>query len=435
MRTDDESARSPSFAAIDASEVLCATTVTRTDDWVAPRTERTARSTGRSGLCAAITRSRVGRGTRRNYQHRLALTLVADTTPVVDIIIAAHNPERALPRSVGSALENTTPLRVTVVCHNAPVRDIREAIGTAATDSRVRLIPLHDGLHSPSGPFNHGMDQATAEFTSILGSDDELETGTVDSWVKRARTDNADVVMTNLRFASGRNVPTPPVRGRRTSNLDPVRDRLSYRSAPLGLIRRDRFATTRLVANMRNGGDLAYSTALWFSGARLSFDRSGPAYVIHDDADDRVTLRTKSVADELGWLVPMLQSPAMQKLNRSERRSVTAKLIRRHLFGAIDNRPNEHSWQPDDGNSLATALQHLLEFGPDAQGVLSRRDGELIAAVLNRSEAEVLIDRAAARRPFPRFASALPSDWWRVIDPEAPMNLALAQRRLLRAQR
>ena len=107
-------------------------------------------------------------------------------------------------------------------------------------------------------------------------------------------------MVTRLRHAAGPVVPTPPVRPGRTRRLDGTRDRLSYRSAPLGLVRREAFPSLRLTEGAPVGGDIAFVLALWFSGRSISYDRTGPAYVIGADAVDRVTFRPKPVAEEFG---------------------------------------------------------------------------------------------------------------------------------------
>ena len=353
--------------------------------------------------------------------------------PNVDVIIAAHNPERRIDRSASSVLRSTrTDLRLSIVCHNADLDAVRRAAGSAASDPRVRFLELHDGIPSPSGPFNHGLDHATAEYTSIVGSDDELQPGAIDAWASVAERDRADMVIARLEYASGRIFPTPPVRGHRAARLDATRDRLAYRSAPLGLVRRTTFPGLRLTPGMRNGGDLAYVTRLWFSGATISFDRGGPAYVIHDDADDRVTLRRKSVAEELTWLPLLLDDPFTLGLASEARRSLAAKLIRRHLFGAIDNRPTATAWTGDDLPHLAVAFGRVIDLAPNVRQVLSIADLALIDAIRVHAGIDEILALSAARKVFPRPSTATPGSCRHFLHPEAPMPLALGYRRLTR---
>ena len=217
--------------------------------------------------------------------------------PEVDIVIAVHDPRRDVARSVGSALTSSGVARVLVVCHNTPVDAIAARLGRLSDDRRVQLEPCDDGVGSPAGPFNRGLELATARFTAIMGSDDELGDGAVDAWLRIADQDQAEVVIPALRYAGGRRVPTPPTRPGRVRNLDGVRDRLAYRTAPLGLVARERFGAMRFTPGLATGEDLAYSTRLWFSGAPISRVRAGGEYVIHDDAE-RVTFTRRPLGDE-----------------------------------------------------------------------------------------------------------------------------------------
>src|SRR5690606_32966540 len=107
-----------------------------------------------------------------------------------------------------------------------------------AADTRVRLISLIDGIPSPAGPINAGLDAATAPFTSLLGSDDLYEPGAIDAWLEVQRRGRADVVIPRVSTHSGNTLRTPPTRPFRTHRLDGVRDRLSYRTVQLGLVSR-----------------------------------------------------------------------------------------------------------------------------------------------------------------------------------------------------
>ncbi len=83
-------------------------------------------------------------------------------------------------------LRNDVQLRVTVVAHDLDADAVRTRLGALADDPRVRLAEHRDGLRRPAGPFNHGLDLATAAFVSVMGSDDELEPHAIDSWHRSA---------------------------------------------------------------------------------------------------------------------------------------------------------------------------------------------------------------------------------------------------------
>lgn len=325
------------------------------------------------------------------------------------------------------------PIRVSVVCHNTDQGEIRRILGELADDPRLRLLRLDDGIQSPSGPFNLGLASATARFTSIMGSDDELEPGAIDSWLAVQRRDRADVVIPRLAHAGASNVPTPPTRPFRAAGLDGVRDRLSYRSAPLGLVSRERFGDLRLMSVPGTGGDVEYSTALWFSGARISRDRGGPAYRIHNDASDRVTLAPKPVAADFIFLMRLLASEQFAALAPVQREALVVKLIRVHIFGTVHNRPDPALWTESERATLVAGLDGCVGAAPRAVTVLSRSDRALIDVIRDaRASADELLAAAAARRRYLSPRSLVPRNPFLLFAREAPLRFA-ASSALVRA--
>ncbi|MGR0220198.1 glycosyltransferase [Agromyces sp. ZXT2-6] len=349
--------------------------------------------------------------------------------PTADVVIPVHTTDRDIRRAVGSVLDhNSDRVRVIVVCHNLPASAIAQRLGQLAESPRLRLLEVADGVRSPSAPFNAGLDASDADFTSVMGSDDSLEPGAVDSWLAATR-DGAEVVLPRIVMADGGIVPTPPARRGRRDRLDPVRDRLVYRSAPLGLVSRARFGRLRFPLGIANGEDLPYSTTVWFSGARIAFDLDGPAYVVHDDAATRTTTTPRPVATEFGWLGPMLDAAA--PLGPRERRTIAAKLLRRHVFGSIDNRA-EVGIGAEDLASLADVAGRICALAPEVLGVLALAELDLLAAVGEARSSDRIVALAVARRPFPRPRTALTRNPLRALALDAPLPLALAHRSVRR---
>lgn len=325
--------------------------------------------------------------------------------PSVDVVIAVHTPERDLIRSAGSVLRGTAAgVRVTVVCHNTPTEGIRSTLGPLADDPRLRLVALSDDIRSPAGPFNRGLELAEAPFTAVLGSDDELETGAIDSWLGLAEATGAAAVLARVRHASGPAVPSPPTRPLRSRRLDGVRDRLSYRSAPLGLVSRREFSRLRFTEGVRTGEDIAYVTELWFSGLPIAYDRSGPAYLIHADGAERVTTAAPPIADDLEFLRPLLRSDRYARLADAERSSLLMKLVRSTLFGLLHNRPDEKNWSAEQRHELAivsVVLRKEIEKTVLGERGFSRADIALLEAASDPSIAtKDMLECAAARRRF-----------------------------------
>jgi len=355
------------------------------------------------------------------------------SAPLVDLVVAVHDPARRVDRAVGSALTSDAPLRVTVVAHNTDPAGIEDRLGVLAGDTRVRVVALADGVRSPAGPFNHGLDLATARFTSLLGSDDELERGAIDSWLARAERTGADAVLTRLRHAGGGAVPTPPTRPRTRRLLDPVADRLSYRSAPLGLVSRARFGELRLAAGVPVGEDLPYVTRLWFSGAPIGYDRWGPAYVIHDDAGDRTTMTPRPLAEVFAFVPHVLDAPWFVTLPRAAREAVVVKFLRIHLFGAVTHRSDPALWTAGERGALSAAATAMVARGEGAERLLSRRDRVLLDAALDPDVPTAqLITAAARRREFARPGALVPRALRHALHREAPLRFAAASALQLR---
>ena len=342
----------------------------------------------------------------------------------VDVIIAVHDPRRDIARAVGSALTSSGVARAIVVCHNTPVAGIADRLGPLADDPRVRLEALDDGIGSPSGPFNRGLDLSEARFTAIMGSDDEVVGGAVDAWLRTAGRHDADVVVPVLRYAGGRRVPTPPTRPTRTSRLDGVRDRLAYRTAPLGLVARERFGDLRFTPGLANGEDLAYSTRLWFSGARIARVRSGGEYLIHDDAV-RVTFTRRPVAEELAAVMGLVADDWVSSLPKPAREALAVKLWRISVFGAVHYRRGE--WSPGERASMAVVGRAVERFAPGALDVFSRAERALYAAIADPGVPDAIVDaRSDARRRFASPAALIPANLLRVAAREAPLRFAAA---------
>ncbi|MFD6054802.1 glycosyltransferase [Agromyces sp. NPDC060279] len=342
----------------------------------------------------------------------------------VDLVIAVHDPRRDIRRAVGSVLSSRRAVRAVVVCHNTPAEGIAERLGDLADDPRVRLEQLDDGIPSPAGPFNRGLDEVRAPYFGIMGSDDELAPGAIDRWLELAERTGADVVLPVLRYAGGRRVPTPPTRPGRAVGLDPVRDRLAYRTAPLGLVSSARFGALRFTEGLPTGEDLRFSSELWFSGAKIAQMRRGAEYLVHDDAV-RITFAKRAVADDLAAVSLLTRDAWALGLDEGQRIALTAKLWRLPVFGAVHYRTG--AWSAADRLALRDVGVLVDGFAPAARGMLSRADDALIDAILDPAVPDAELDaRSQARRRFATPAALLPRRLRAIAAREAPIRFAAA---------
>lgn len=362
---------------------------------------------------------------------------VDQTGPLVDVVIAVHQPSRPVERAVGSVLDGSFQrVRVTVVVHNTETAPVRDRLSRYLSDPRLRLEELHDGIPSPAGPMNLGLALATAPYAALLGSDDEFEPGALSDWLDQGLRNDADMVIAPVRKAGGTFEPTPPVRASRWSDLDGAKDRLAYRAAPLGLIGRNRFGHLRLLEGVVTGEDQPFSTAIWYStGARIVFPIASACYLVHDDQADRVTFAPKPVGDEFAALLTMLDSPAPWMSDGRARLSFLTKVVRVHLFDAVRARLT-HAWDPTQMIELARVAREIASAEPRVRTVLSRVDAQLFAAIsdgrLSRGEAARLV---AARGNLRSFGTLVTHRLRHVLHPQGPLRFHLAGRRLASVRR
>lgn len=357
---------------------------------------------------------------RARYAEAYARALGGTTGPDVDVIIAVHDPRRRIDRAVGSVLTSRAVSRVIVVCHGVDPVEIEATART--TDARVEFVRFDDGVRSPAGPFNHGLDLATGRYVMIMGSDDELTPGAVDEWRRTAAQRGADAVIAPLRHAGGARVPTPPTL--RSRALRGTRDRLAYRTAPLGIFDREFIGGHRLTPELATGEDLSFTTRLWFGEASISRHAGSGEYLIHD-GDDRVTFTRRPLVDELRAVDLLIHDAWVRALPATDRTALTVKLWRITVFGAVHYRAG--TWSESDRAWLSGLTRRLRDFAPAAIDRLSRADAALIAAIADPAVTDAEVDvRSQRRRRFLTPAALLPSRTALIFAREAPLRVMAA---------
>jgi hypothetical protein len=348
--------------------------------------------------------------------------------PLVDVIVPVHTATRPVARAANSVLEGTTAnVRVSFVCHGVDPAEIRDALGARADDDRVRLLPFDDGIASPAGPINAGLDAATARFTTLLGSDDVYERGAVDAWLAVQRRDDSDVVIPRIRVAGGPPLRTPPTRPLRSSRLDGVRDRLAYRTVQLGLVARERFGDVRMTPGLRSGEDVVQGAALWYSGARISFARRAPGYLIDVGGGDRTTAGMKPVAVDFAFLDDALHPTRIDALTPAQREAFAIKLLRTHVLDAVTRRVAAGVLAGDEHAALRKVARRVGALSPGAVDVLSRRDARILR-LLDEGEGGLpaLAREARVRTDFRRPGNLLPAHLAHLAHREAPPRFLTA---------
>lgn len=348
----------------------------------------------------------------------------------VDVIVAVHETVRPVARAVASALDgNQVPVRVIVIAHNTPKAGVRRALGKWADDPRVLLTEVQDGIRSPAGPMNHGLSLATATFTSLLGSDDELQGGALDRWVEIAEDPGgkSDFVIANRLEPDGTWAASPPVRVGRRRRLEAAADRLSYRAAPLGLLRRSVFGELRFSEGVPTGEDVAYSAAIWFSGAAIAFAFGSPGYQVNADQAERITTTARSVSSALSWL-PAALSPEQPWMRfRSGRVAFLVKVLRENMRDVLAAQLTSGSWTPQAQRELVDALAEVRRADQRAFLYLSRAESRLLRELMSRrvsaAEARRLLE---ASRQIRSRDALIPEDPLLVFSRQAPLRYHVA---------
>lgn len=358
-----------------------------------------------------------------------------------DVVIAVHSASRPIARAVSSVLDhNTSPVRVIVVAHNIDLAAIANQLTRYDADPRLNVVGLRDDVHSPAGPMNYGFDLATAPYVALLGSDDTFEPGAVDAWLAAAAMPDgpADMVIAPTRDSEGTFHPSPPVRPRSYRGgsfrwLDPVLDRLAFRSAPLGLVNRETFPSLRFTEGLQTGEDQLFSATLWYQpGARIVYPASAPAYREHDDQEDRVTFIDRPVEEEFRASETLFCPQKPWMLDERKRLSLLVKYVRVHFFDGAQARLSR--WTPDTAKAMAAVGRRIELAEPRVTRLLSRADAALFRALLDpRTPAARLEQLLVARSKIRSLAALLPYKLRYVLHSQAPLRTHLAGAILLRA--
>lgn len=345
--------------------------------------------------------------------------------PLVEVIIPTHDPARDVNRAISSiTLGNRhSSVAVTVVAHDIP----REAVrldDSVAKD--VRVVEFRDGVHSPAGPKNFAIESARGRYLSFIDSDDQVEPGAILSWTERAIEARAAALIPPERHARGAKIRTPPVRVGRRSALDPVKDRLAYRTAPLGIIERRVIIEhgLRFGAGLATGEDLEFGLRLWFSGETIVYGRGLPHYVVGDDAGSRASTSARPLELEFRAIADLVAGSWFASRSQLERTAIAIKLVRVHLFGSARD---ASGWSVDDRAVLRDLLATLEHAAPGLTKPLSIADARLYRALADPdSTADHIVDLARRRRRFGRPPTVITRSLGGQFSREGPLRFMAA---------
>ena len=148
----------------------------------------------------------------------------AVSSPDVSVIIAAHNVENYVARSVRSALDQRSVSVEVIVIDDASTDGTVDAV-VRIDDPRVRLLRRSQN-GGPSAARNEGIAAVNAPWVAVLDGDDMFAPGRLARCLERAQKAEADIVVDNLevrREADGATWPMFCVRdfgGKDTLDLE-----------------------------------------------------------------------------------------------------------------------------------------------------------------------------------------------------------------------
>lgn len=350
----------------------------------------------------------------------------------VEIVVPVHTPERPLRRAVESVLADPAPVGVIVVAHGIDPAVLADHL--AGLDmSRVKVLTHNDGIKSAAGPFNAGIDAATAEFIAVMGSDDWLEPGCVTALLAHADAGNRpDAVLVPIKHQDGTEIPSPLPRPGRERELDAAKDELFYRTAPLGLLRTSTWRPAyEFDASLHAGIDMEPSARLWASGASISYARHAPRYVIGADAESRVSMDPVAVRKVMGAIYSTAGAPWTRTATRVVRHSLAVKLARVHLLGFVYARAlsEQPFFTPVDRAALHEATVALTALSPTWREPFSVGDRWIFEALEIGESAEQIVVAAQRRAGANLWQRQVPRKLWHVVDRES--NLIRTLRMIL----
>lgn len=343
----------------------------------------------------------------------------------IDVLVPVHSATRPIRRLVKSVLEDTVAsVRVLIIAHDTPIEAIRSALGEYASDPRVEVLPFEDGIASPAGPLTYGLSCVDAPWFTKIDSDDLLSARALDSWLRTARRHRADAVIPRMVTELSRvNFPTPPRRPFRRV-LDPVRDRLSYRTSTMGLLSASFIDLAEPSAGLPTAEDVLPSLRLWFGASRVVRADDDAPYIVGESAHDRVTETPLSLADQLAFIDRIAADLRLTDLAGRSMQAIVRKLVRVHLLGAVSRRPELY----DDAArpAVADAVEKLGRLAPDFRAQLSRADVALLSALVSRASTADIRARAVSRRRYLRISALIPVRLSAILAADAPLRFLAA---------
>lgn len=352
--------------------------------------------------------------------------------PLVDIVIPVHSTSRPLQRAVSSALRaapDAAPgqCRVTVVAHHLTSERVRSML-SAEQRAVVHVVESEDRGSTAAVPRNEALRRTTARYISFLDSDDTLDPGAVTRWLRIAERRGSDLVMPFQHHENPRVDITPIVRPLRRSDLDPVKDRLGYRSTAFGLIRMSAVRRTgaRFDESARTGEDQSFVMALYTGTHRIDLAPGLPGVLMHADGTDRVSRQLLPIRETVAAALDLGREPWFAGVPDELTRSYILKYIRVNFFPGLEHAVRSGAWSADYARSAGAVFGELTQYAPHVTDQLSRADLRVARLLSPGTGERELLAALAERRHYTTPGALLTERWTRVLGRQAPLRVVAA---------
>lgn len=352
--------------------------------------------------------------------------------PLVDIVIPVHSTSRPLQRAVSSALRAApgaapAQCRVTAVAHHLTAEQVHSMLSVEQR-AVVDVIESEDRGGTAAVPRNEALRRTSARYISFLDSDDTLDPGAVTRWLRIAERRGSDLVMPFQHHENPRVDITPIVRPLRRSDLDPVKDRLGYRSSAFGLVRVDaaRQMGARFDESVRTGEDQSFVMALYAGSRRIDSAPGTPGYLVHADADARVSRQSLPIRDEVAAALDLIREHWFAGVPDELTRSYILKYIRVNFFPALEHAVRSGTWDANYARSANAVFEELTQYAPHVTDQLSRADLRVARLLSPGAGERELLAALAERRRYTTPGALLTERWTRVLGRQAPLRVVAA---------
>lgn len=293
----------------------------------------------------------------------------AGRAPLVQIVVPVHDLSRPIRRAVESVLR-CPRAGVIVVAHGLDPSDL-----DIPREERVEVVQWTDAVGMPGAAFNAGLDQARAPWVGIMGSDDWYEHGAVSTMLRHAALGGADGVLAPLRIEPSTGNTLNPHTWRR-KRLGARADNLFSRTAPLGIYRRDVLQNPRyqMQTDVRAGEDQLSSVRMWTDGLRIDYYPFDPAYVVGNDARQRVTLTPRPLPEQAAMWKRVWEDPGVLSLPKRTKASLGEKFIRIHIGGWLAQHPDAAAWGEGEFEWLRRLALEIKRHAPSAEDGLGKTE-------------------------------------------------------------